>query len=491
MKAQLLKHAWLQFSRSPALTRNIIQTILIGFFALYFVLLMIGAAVALRPILEDMLPGQDLLLVVGGLLGYYFVMDILMRYFIQKFPSLVVKPYLPLPFKKSSLSHYVLFWSLGSFFNLLPLFFLVPFFFKEILPAYPAEALNFALFSIGMVLFNNYLSLGISKYMAARSSWAGILIIGVMLLFFLEYQGSFSLFDYLKNGVAVVLASPLLSAIPLLLTGGIYLFLHRFFKEELYLEKTQSQQNLVGANLSIGWFDRFGDAGKLMDLELKLILRSKRARAYLITSGLFVLYPLFFLSMGEDAVSSPYILLMVGLFLTGMVGINHGQILLSWNSLHFDLLMSRGNTIHDIFKAKYYFLALACILFFAISIPYVLLNPKILLYSVVMLLYNLAFSLFGYLFLASYTALRVDPNEGGAFSFDGFGIAHYLIIFPIMALPFLLYLGGSTVGGEMGGLLAILLPSILMLIFYKSLLNSVVNNFRNHRHKIAAAFRKG
>lgn len=490
MKTQLLKHAWLQFSRSPAFSRNVIQTIFIGIFALYFILIMVGAAVALRPLLEEVLPGQDLLLASGGLIGYYFVMDILMRYFIQKFPALAVKPYLPLPFKKSSLSHYVLFRSLGSYFNILPLFFLVPFFFKEILAFYPATAFNFALFTIGMILFNNYLSLGISKYMSARSSWAGIIIIGVMALFFLEYKGYFSLFAYLKDVVAIILASPLLSAIPILLTGGIYLFLHRFFREELYLEKTQSQQNLLGSNLSFDWFDRFGDAGKLMNLELKLILRSKRARAYLITSCLFCLYPFFFLSMGEDAMNNPYILLMVGLFLTGMVGINHGQILLSWNSLHFDLLMSRGNTIHDIFKAKYYFLALACILFFIITIPYVFLDPKILLYGTVMLLYNLAFSLFGYLFLASYTALRVDPNEGGAFSFDGFGIAHYLIIFPIMFLPFVLYFLGDKVGGEMGGLLTIAIPSILMLIFYKSLLNGVVNNFRNHRHKIAAAFRK-
>jgi len=490
MKTQLLKHAWLEFRRSPVLTRNIVQTILIGFLALYFILLMMGAAVALRPILEDMLPGQDLLLLAGGGIGYYFVYDLLMRYFIQKFPALAVKPYLPLAFKKSSLSHYVLLRSLGSFFNILPLFFLVPFFFKEIIPAYPTVALNFVLFTIGMILFNNYLSLGISKYMAARSGWAGIIIAGVMLLLFLEYKGYFSLFNYLKNGIAMILSSPLLSAIPLLLASSIYLFLHGFFRQELYLEKTQSQQNLMGANLSVDWFDRFGDAGKLMDLELKLILRSKRARAYLITSGLMVVYPIMLIVMSPELIDGPYRLMMLGLLLTGMVGINHGQILLSWNSLHFDLLMSRGNTIHDIFKAKYYFLALACLLFFAISIPYVFLNPKILLYSTVMLLYNLAFSLFGYLFLASYTALRVDPNEGGAFSFDGFGIAHYLIIFPIMMIPFLLYFIGDKLGGEMGGLLAVVIPSILMLIFYKSLLNGVVNNFRNHRHKIAAAFRK-
>jgi len=340
MKTQLLKHAWLEFRRSPVLTRNIIQTILIGFLALYFILLMMGAAVALRPILEDMLPGQDLLLLAGGGIGYYFVYDLLMRYFIQKFPALAVKPYLPLAFKKSSLSHYVLLRSLGSFFNILPLFFLVPFFFKEIIPAYPTVALNFVLFTIGMILFNNYLSLGISKYMAARSGWAGIIIAGVMLLLFLEYKGYFSLFNYLKNGIAMILSSPLLSAIPLLLASSIYLFLHGFFRQELYLEKTQSQQNLVGANLSIDWFDRFGDTGKLMDLELKLILRSKRARTYLITSGLMIFYPVMILFLSPELIDGPYGLMMLGLLLTGMVGINHGQILLSWNSLHFDLLMN-------------------------------------------------------------------------------------------------------------------------------------------------------
>jgi len=489
MKTQLLKHAWLEFRRSPTLTRNIVQTIFIGFFALYFILVMVGMALGMRLILEETFPGQELLLVAGGMIGWYFVSDLLVRYMFQKFPALVVKPYLPLPIQKSGLSHYMLFRSLGSFFNILPLFFLIPFFFKEIVPAYPTVALNFALFTIGMVLLNNYLSLGISKYMAARSNWAGLIIVGVMGVFFLEYNGYISLFDYMKEGMAVVFSSPLLSIIPLLLASSLYFFLHRFFREELYLEKTQSQQNLMGANLSVDWFDRFGDAGKLMDLELKLMLRSKRARAYLITSFIFILYPLFFLSIG-DMLNNPYMLLLIGLFLTGMVGINHGQILLSWNSLHFDLLMSRGNTIHDIFKAKYYFLALACILFFLISIPYVFLEPRILLFSITMLLYNLAFSLFAYLFLASYTALRIDPNEGGAFSFDGFGVAHYLIMFPIMFFPFLLYFIGDKLGGQMGGLLAIVIPSILLLIFYKSLLNGVVNNFRKHRHKIAAAFRK-
>lgn len=490
MKTQLLKHAWLQFSRSPTLTRNIIQTVILGIFGLYIILSMLGLAFVLREVVEDQLPGQDLLLVTGGLVGYYFVMDLLMRFFVQKFPSLAIKPYLPLRLKKDGLAHYLLFRSLGSFFNILPFFFFIPFFFKDILPFYPATAFNFAIFFVGMVLFNHFLSFGIAKNMGGKNNWSGLIIIGVMGLFFLEYKGYFSLFEHLKNGLTIVLANPIFSSIPLLLSIGLYFGLHRSFRQSLYLENTKSEKNLLGANLSIGWFDRFGDAGKLMDLELKLILRSKRARAYLITSLIFVAYPLLLVNSDTDFADSPYILLMVGFLITGMMGINHGQILLSWNSLHFDLLMSRGHTIKDIFKAKYYFLTLSCLFAFVLSLPYFFLSPQIVLYSAVMLLYNLSFSLFGYLFLASYTALRVDPNEGGAMSFNGFGAAHYLIIFPIMGLPFLMYLLGDKLGGNIGGLFLITFTSVLLLIFYKTLLDLVVNNFKKHRYKIAAAFRK-
>jgi len=490
MKTQLLKHAWLQFSRSPTLTRNIIQTIILGIFGLYIILTMLGLAFILREVVEDQLPGQDLLIIVSGGLGYYFIADLLMRYFIQKFPSLAIKPYLPLRIKKDGLAHYLLFRSLGSFLNILPFFFIIPFFFKDILPNYPDTALNFMLFVVGMVLFNHFLSFGIAKNMGSKNAWTGLIIAAVLGIFFLDYNGYISLFEPLKKGISAILANPLLSAIPFFLSISLYFLLHRSFRQSLYLENTKSEKNLLGANLSIGWFDRFGDAGKLMDLELKLMLRSKRARSYLIMSIVFLFYPLLLVNSATDFANSPYILLFVGLFITGAMGMNHGQILLSWNSLHFDLLMSRGHTIKDIFKAKYYFLAISCLLTFMLSLPYFFLSPRITLYSVVMLFYNLAFSLFGYLFLASYTALRVDPNEGGAFNFNGFGAAHYLIIFPIMGIPFLLYWLGAKFGGNTGGLLAIVTPSILILISYKQLLNAVVNNFKTHRYKIAAAFRK-
>lgn len=488
MKAQLLKHTWQQFVRSPTLTQNVIQTVVLGIFALYFILTMLGLAFLLRSIIEETWPGQNYLSVTGGLIGYYFLTDLITRFFLQKYPALAVKPYLALPIKKNGLAHYLLLRSLGSFFNFLPFFFFAPFFLKDILFIYPQFAFNYALFFVGMILFNNFLSFGITKNLAIKGGWSGLIIVGIMGLFFMEYQGYFSLFEYFKNVIGNILRNTYLSAVPLFLSGLLYFLLHRFFRQNLYLENVQSNQQLLGANLSIGWFDRFGDAGKLMDLELKLMLRSKRARAYLIFSIVMLLYPL--LIIESDGSTGTFMLILCSLFTTGMLAMNHGQLILSWNSLHFDLLMSRGHTIHDIFKAKFYILILGCLLTYVLSLVYVLYSPKLVLYSTAMVFFNMTFSIFGYLFIASYNSLRIDPNSGGAFSFDGFGAAHYLIAIPLLLFPYGLFLIGNHFGGETGGLMLIGGLGLLGVIFHRQLLNGVVNNFKRNRYKISAAFRK-
>jgi len=219
------------------------------------------------------------------------------------------------------------------------------------------------------------------------------------------------------------------------------------------------------------------------------MLRSKRARSYLIMSVLFLFYPFILLDMDGGA-TSPYMLIIIGVIVTGMLAMNHGQLMLSWNSLHFDLLQSRSYTYHDLFMGKYYVLALSCIICFVLCLPYFFIEKDIVLFSFVLLLYNMSISLFAYMYLASYNSLRIDPNEKGAFSMQGFGAAHFLIIFPIMFLPCLLYLIGSFFGGKTGGLAFIALVGIIGLLLHQPIIRFCVENFKENRYQIGAAFRK-
>lgn len=488
MITQLLKHSWLKFWRSPALTQSMTQTIILGIVALYFLLNMLVVGYFLGDILEEYSAEERALTLVVAGLFFYALLDLLTRYFVQSFPAIDIKPYLTLPVKKSTQAHYLLLRSFGSFYNIFPLFFLIPFFFRSVIGAYPLmQVLAFAVFSIGMILLNNVLSFYIEKRMAIKGPLVGALLVGIVILFFCEIKGYISIFPYLVQLAKTILAYPILSIIPAILTGIFYFIAHRFFVSNFSLDTNQTSANLFGQTIPNGLFDRFGEAGKLMDLEIKLMLRSKRSMTYLQMSALFLFYPLIF--MGDD-LNKPFMLIFIGIIITGMVAMNHGQLMLSWNSLHFDLLQSRSFTYYDLFKAKYYILALSCILPFILSLPYFFLNKEIILFNFVLLLYNMSISIFAYMFLASYNSKRIDPNEKGAFNMKGFGAAHFLIPFPIMAFPVLLYYFGFFFGGKVAGLSIIALVGIIGLLLHPFAIQFCANNFKGNRYEIGAAFRK-
>lgn len=486
---QLLKYKWLQFLRSPTFSQSVIQNVFLGLMGIYLLFNMIAAGFFMEEIVKKLQPDGNLLTLVGGGLFYYGLVDLIMRYFVQKFPVLDLKPYLTLPIKKSTLAHNLLLRSIGSFYNLLPLCFILPFFFRSVVGHYPmAQIISFILLGIGMVLLNNFLVFYIDKRMSIKGSWIGVLLLAVLVLFFCEYKGYLQLFPYLQNLAATLLQSPLLSAIPLLLAGGVYFLSHRFFIHHFSLDTPQTAKQLFSPTLPIGLFNRFGKAGILMDLELKLMLRSKRARAYLMMSVLFLFYPLIFI--GTGLMDNPYMLLFICLMLTGMIAMNHGQLMLSWNSFHFDLLQSRTYTYYDLFSGKYYILAASCVLTFILSLPYIFISAEFIAFNFVMMLYSMTVSIFAYMLLASYNSLRIDPNQGSAFNMSGFGAAHFLIIIPLMVLPCFLYWIGSQLGGKAGGLFLIGFIGVLGLLFHRTIIQWCVNFFKKNRYTIGAAFRK-
>lgn len=477
----------MSFRRSPALTQNLLQTLLLAFFAFYFAASFLVLGVISGELLETYFEGRNTLYLAGAFLLYYLPVDILTRYFIQKFPTLSIKPYLLLPVKRSRMARYLLLRSLASFFNFLPLFLIVPFYVVYLRENYGgAEQVSFLLLSIGIILSSNYISFWVTKGSDLKNYYAGSLI-GVILVFlYLEYQGLISTLPAVESAAEFILSGSLTASIFIALALGVYTALHGYFKKQLHFNLQQSQGGGFGNSLKLGWFGRFGRPGKIMDLELRLILRAKRARSYLLSSVFVLFFPLFMI----DQSSPDVIYIFVGLLITGVIALNHGQLLLSWNALHFDLLMSRGNTVRDIFRAKYYFLALTCALMFVLSIPYFFYEPRIVLYTAALLFYNASFSILIYMLLASFNSLRIDPNEGGAFSLSGFGAAHYLIGIPIFVVPMVLFYTGKYIGGEMTGLLFIAGFGVLGIIFHQQLIEGCTRLFEKNRYKISAAFRK-
>ena len=127
MVSDFTRLEWKQFIRSSYWQKSVAFNIFLVFIALYFILMFLGLGLGLYPLLKEKIPDKDPFTTVNQFLFYWFLADLLMRFFFQKLPVMSVKPLLVLPVKKSKIVHYVLSKSIISFFNFLPLFTVIPF----------------------------------------------------------------------------------------------------------------------------------------------------------------------------------------------------------------------------------------------------------------------------------------------------------------------------------------------------------------------------
>ena len=116
---------WKSFLRSASFGTSLVIKILIGFFAAYFVVMFLLLGFALYPILRE--NGLEPLQTVNKFLIYYLVLDLVIRFFLQKLPVLNIRPLLTLPIKRNTIVNYTLGKTALSFFNILHAFFFIPF----------------------------------------------------------------------------------------------------------------------------------------------------------------------------------------------------------------------------------------------------------------------------------------------------------------------------------------------------------------------------
>ncbi|GAL65274.1 hypothetical protein JCM19301_3734 [Jejuia pallidilutea] len=159
----MIKHflnlEWKAFFRSASFGKSLGVKLLMGFFAIYFMVVFLGIGIMLYPGLKKLYPEQDPLIIVNNFLFFWILGDLLFRFFFQKLPVMSVKPLLTLPIGRNKIVNYVLGKSALSFFNFLPLFAIVPFSIMLLVNDYPVGAvLAWVLALVLTTLIINYLN---------------------------------------------------------------------------------------------------------------------------------------------------------------------------------------------------------------------------------------------------------------------------------------------------------------------------------------------
>lgn len=488
----MIKHfinfEWKQFFRSSYWQKSIALNVLMVFLALYFILTFLVLGISIFPILKKEFPLSDPLVIVNGFLFYWFLADLVMRFFLQKLPFINIKPLLILPLKKGSILHYVLGKSALSFFNFLPLFAIIPFGIVLIFENYNANTMViWILLLVILTLIVNFLNFVIeSKSADTELSFLPILVIASG-LFALNYFNVISFSNLLKIGIETILESPLLIIIPLAFLLVLYFINYNLLHQKLYLDGSLKAKTEIATPTDLSWTKRFGNIAPFLQLDLKLLWRNKRPRSTIFILVIGLLYGLIFYP-NPTYQNMPAMFVFVGIFVTGIFMINFGQFIPAWDSGYYKLLMSQNIKYKQYLNSKYSLMTISAVIMFVLSIPYVYFGWKILAIHFAAMVYNIGVNSHVLLFGGSFNRKKIDLTQRAAFNYQGTGAVQWLIGFPLLLIPILFfYIPYKFINFEAGIITLIVLGGI-GIIFHQKLMTFITEKYLKSKHKMISAF---
>lgn len=488
----LITQDWKKSIRAQGFYKNLAVSIMMGFFAIYMAVILLFLGFSLNVILEKADSKLNPMELVNGAMLYLLLIGLAFRFFLQQLNTLNLPPYQVLPIKRSVLINFLILKPLTNPINYFLLLVVIPFAVKSVVGYYSVSvALRFVLSFVFLIWFNSLTAAFLKRKFG--SSILSILFVILVLsgIGALEYFKIFSLFGVSKLLYGFITLKFYGLVFPLVLVGFAFTLNKWFFSQNYYPERFNSKledDKIVTTNLS--FLNRFGVIGELIGLEIKLILRHKRTKSILYMSAFFLLYGLIFYT-NKAYENNNGLLFFVAMFMTGLLMLMFGQWIISWDSSHFDSLMTQNIPIVTYLKANYYLLIAFNIICFVLTTPYFFFGMKIVYMHLAAFIFNMGVNVFLLLLFATYNTRKLDLSKPSAMNYQGTTYKNFIFVLPIMFIPMIIVYTLSAFISLKFALLTLTLLGIVGIIFRNSIIKLCVNQFNRRKYKMAEGFREG
>jgi len=491
MLLTLLKHHYLKAIRSGSKNRGCLVMAVMIFLGFFIGTYIISLAFSMEILITDFIGQPDAVAFVNRILIYYLLWEIVSRYFLQKLPVIDFESYLHLPISRQKIVHYLLIKSFISPFTLLVPVLFTPFALGAVSSAHGVVGgLTWLFTLIGLSWLIHY-GLIYLRRVTEENTWLLFGIISVLVVSgILEYFGILNfglmfapLFKYAAQSV-----SPLL--ITVLILAGCYFLAYRYHSVNCYLDELTGSTSKTGLSKNFSFLDNFGSVGDLVNLELKLIFRHKRARGMLYLTLIFLAYGLLFYPdyMDDDGMPGG-LLIFLGVFITGIFIMQYGQFLMSWNSNFFDFFVANPITTEDYIASKYYLLSGVSVICYLLAVPYVYFGWEVLFANTALFVYNIGINTFLIIYLSMWEPQKLDLNQKSAFSFQGVGAAQWVMGLPVILIPMILYIPFAIWGTFNMAMIVFFIIGLLGIVFRNWLISMTAKRADRLKYDIGSSFR--
>lgn len=492
MFKKFLSLQWKEFTRSSSFQKGIAIKILLIFAALYFigmaVLIGSGMFFLIKEIYSDEYNMEvDPLVIVNNFIIFWFLLDLMIRYFMQQMPVMNIKPLMTIPVKQKTIIHFLLGKTAISFFNILPLFIFIPF--SIVLLAHGYSVLNVIAWFISVMAITQVLNF--LNILANKSNTVFYIALGLLASFVaLEFFNIFKIseaFGVVFNGLY---KHPYLVLIPIGLAIFLYRLNFQYLNKRFYLDSAISKQIKQVNASDLSWMDRFGKLATFLKNDVRMIWRNKRPKQVLMMSGFFLFYGLFFFTQ-KTYQDMPAVTAFASIFITAGFLFSFGQLVPSWDSEHYKLLMSQNIPYRQYLESKWYLMVLAVLIAFILSTPYIYFGWDTFAMIAAGASFNIGINSFVTLFGGALNRVPIKLNEKAkAFSnTQGFNPTQLLIALPKMLLPVLLfYIPYFLTDNLNAGIITLAVSGVLGLVFRNFFLSQIEKVYQKGKYKTIEAF---
>ncbi len=376
----------------------------------------------------------------SGLIFVLFI-DFLIRIPFQKTPVQEVKPYLLLPVKRKRLIDFLLIRSGISSFNLLWLFFFVPFAILTITRFYGAAGvLTYCIGIWLLMVINNYWSLLCRTLMNKGIAWVALPILvygGIAAALFIPEESP--LFDLSVDLGEEFITGNLLTFIGMLIVIAVMWRINRSVMMPLiYNEINRVEDTKVKHVSEYRFLDRYGEIGEYMRLELKLLLRNKMCKNSLRMVIIAVIMFSCMLSFTEiyDTQGMTIFIVIYNYVVFGMLFLSN---LMSYEGNYIDGLMIRKENIYSLLRAKYILYSIGILIPLMLMIPAIVMGKVTALNCIAWAIFTAGFIYFGLFQTAVYNNKTIDLNTKVTNrSSMGSGM-NFIISLGALGVPIILY----------------------------------------------------
>lgn len=406
---ELRKHDKLSSKRSPFYEQSQIAQFFIYLAAAFYVCYLIFFGVLFAFILED--GAKEPYHYINSGLFIFFGIDFLMRFGFQKLATQEMKPYILLPVKRSSVINVLLVRSALSSFNLYWLFFFVPFAILTVTKFYGIWGVITYCVGIWLLAVANNYWYQLCKLLMGEKIWWFLLplafwgsIIGLAVA---DFDPLYKI--HMEIGEGFIRANILIFLGVLALIAVLFLINRWLIGKLMYDEMNKVADTKVSHVSEYKFFDRFGEIGEYMRLELKMLTRNKVSRQQLISISILVIVFSLLISFSDVYQGAFQDFLIIYNFV--IFGTMFLSMLMSFEGNYIDGLMSRKESIYTLLRAKYYIYSVAMLIPLLFMLPAVFTGKVPFLTCVAWMLFTIGAVFCCYFQLAVYNNRTIPMNE--------------------------------------------------------------------------------